>query len=554
LRLSWTHATALAIIATLVAFSLGATAYIGSAVPQNDDWSYVKAAILLQHTGHPHLQGWGQMFLLGQLYTAQPFLAVFGDRTISLNLYGAAMGALWLWCIFIIGRRCLGPRRAVLLVAVMALWPGLGLLVSSFMTDIPACATSLLAIVLGIRAIERESRLWLVLALIAGVWSFTIREQLVASLGAVLLAALVSRGVSRNFKLATTIGVSFAAVVCFVLEHFRHQLPHADVAPFGLSTLNLSTAPETLLRMPFTIGFEFAPVAVWVLLNLRGRDWINPGRVAGWVLGIVCLGTVTSWDFSSPPRALLTNYLTPSGAFTVAVVGRPPPIVSGGLWHTTEIVAAVCGVILLGEIGAWLARLPRLWGAARSSGPATTILASYTAVLALATIGLSLAGQRQVDRYLLPILPGIGVILLLGVRGERLARPAVRVVTLVPVAAAAVLLAVLSVNVTVSSDRRDHAVWATATHLVKKGVPATTINAGLDWNGTHAAGPVERKHSSGQAYLGQHWTLMFPSSTDCYVVAVSPLRRRWLVLIGRHRTGYQTWTYYNSRCGPRSVS
>ena len=548
-RPGWPEYVTAAAVALLVAFSLAVTKITGAAVPQNDDWSYVKSAILLHRTGGIHLQGWGQMFLLGQTYTAQPLLWLFGDKTGALNLYGAGMTIVWLWCAYLLAKRCLGAGRGVLLVLALALWPGMGLLVSSFMTDIPAAATSLLAMVLGLRAIDRQSRLWLALSVLAGIWSFTVREQFVTGLGAVLVAALLSRTVSRRFKVETTIGVGLAAIVCAVLEHFRHQLPHADVAPFGLSTLDFSQFPHSLLQTPFTIGLEFAPVLVWVLLTLRGRDWRDPGRLVGWALGVITFGKLTGWNFSEPPRALLTNYLTPQGGFGVAVVGRVPTIFPPELWKATEVIAACSGVLLLGELCAWLARLPRLWSAARAGHAAGTMVAAYTGVLAAITIGLSFAGQRQVDRYLLPVLPGLGIVLLTQVRGERLARPSVRFVTLVPVVAAALFLAALSVRVTVQTDQRDSAVFAAANRLVAQHVPATTINAGLDWNGLHAATAVDRKHIQAHQYVGQHWTYIFSRSRDCYIVAVSPLRRPWLTLLGEDRTGYRTWTYYNTRCG-----
>jgi hypothetical protein len=547
----WPEYLAAAAILVLVAFSLAVTRITGAAVPQNDDWSYVKGAFLLHDTGGVRLQGWGQMFLLGQTYTAQPLLWVFGNKTFALDLYGAGMAIVWFWCAYLLGKRCLGPGRGLLLVLALALWPGMGLLVSSFMTDLPAAATSLLAMVLGLRAIDRQSRLWLGLSILAGIWSFTIREQFVMGLGAVLVAALVSRTPSRRFRIEATVGIGLAAVVCAALEHFRHQLPHADVAPFGFSTLDLSHVPDSLTKVPFTIGLEFAPVLVWVLLTLRGRDWLAPGRLVGWAFGLLILAVQMDW-VSGTPRAVLSNYLTPQGGFGVAVVGRVPTIFPPELWKATQLIAAGCGVLLLGELVAWLARVPRLWSAARAGNSAATMVAAYTAVLAVITVGLSFAGQFQVDRYLLPVLPGIGILLLSQVRAERLARPSVRSVTLVPVLAAALFLAALSARVTISTDQRDHAVFAAANRLVAQHVPAATINAGLDWNGLHAATAVDRKHIQKHMYVGQHWTYMFSKSTDCYVVAVSPLRRRWLTLISRQESGYRIWTYYNTRCVPTS--
>ena len=88
-----TVVTVLAIL-SVVGFALASSRLNGAVIPQNDDWSFVKSALVLHATGEIRLQGWGQMFLVGQLLTAQPFLAVFGPRTASLLLYGATMAAI----------------------------------------------------------------------------------------------------------------------------------------------------------------------------------------------------------------------------------------------------------------------------------------------------------------------------------------------------------------------------------------------------------------------------------------------------------------------------
>lgn len=174
----------------------------------------------------------------------------------------------------------------------------------------------------------------------------------------------------------------------------------------------------------------------------------------------------------------------------------------------------------------------------------------------------AIAGQYQVDRYLIALLPGLTVRLVS--RPNPSVRPAPsprpnperrtrrgttgRVVAFGLAGAATAVLATLSVRLTVHTDQRDHAVWHAAQRVAAAGVPADTINAGLDWDGTHATVPVDRLHHREHAYLGQAWTGMFPSSTDCYIVSVSPLGHFYLTLVEHEAQGYRTWTYRNSRC------
>lgn len=560
---------ALVVILVVGAYSLGVTWATHASVPQNDDWSFIRSALLLHRTGEIRLQGWGQMFLIGQLASAQPFLAVFGARVAGLKLYGVVMTAVWLWCSFVLARRCVGPRRAVLLVGTLALWPGLALLASSFMTDLPACAMSLLTILVGVRAVERQSRGWLLLALLIGVFAFTIREQAVAGVGAVLVGALLSGRSSRRFRTEALVATVLTALLCALLEHARQQLGHADPAPFGLQTLNLTRLPLSLSRVPFTLGLDLSPLVLWAVLSFRGRhDWLDRGRVSGWVVGVAALASIAVRDLSAMPQVLLPNYVTSSGGFAVATVGYAAPAVSEThLWNIAQVVAMVCGVLLLGEVGARLAllrrRVPDGRRSGRLDGPAATMLASYTALLALTTIALSLAGQTQVDRYQVGLLPGLGVLLLgLPARSHRgdgsleqhrrgtqdgrgtLPRPVVGAVA----AGLVGLLAALSAVTTVRTDRRDHAVWDAALRLTRHGVPATHINAGLDWNGFHATVPLDRLGPDYDAYRGQHWMYLFPESTDCYVVAVTEIDRPFLV--PQPRSAGQAYVYRNKRCRP----
>jgi hypothetical protein len=549
---------AAAVIAALAAFALASTWSSAAAIPQNDDWSFVRSALALHRTGEIRLQGWGQMFMVGQLVSAQPFLALFGARTGSLLLYGVTMTAVWMWCSFLLARRCVGPRRAVLLVGVLALWPGLGLLASSFMTDLPAWAMSVLTLVLGVRALERRSRGWFLACVVVGVFGFTIREQAIAGLGAVVVAALVTRRLTRRLRVEVLVVTLLAVVLCLVAEHLRHQLPHSDTAPFGLGSLRLTHVQPTLLKAPFTLGLELSPLALWALASLRGRaDWLDPGRVVGWVLGLAGLVFLTGGRLEVP-RVVLSNYLTSRGAFSVASVGSGPEVIASQVWVAAHVVAATTGLVLLGEVGARLRRLRRDREVLRDGDPAVVGVAAYTALLAVGTLGLSFAGQDQFDRYLICFLPGLGVLLL--AVPARAARPAGTVLRRLPrtlivlgAVASAVLLAVLSVSTTLGSDRRDGAVWQAATRLTRQGVPATEINAGLDWNGFHATAPLDREATNFNRYRGQHWMYLFPEATDCWVVSVAPIDREWMPLQRTYPGGAGLDTppvhvYRNSRC------
>jgi hypothetical protein len=551
------------VILVVASASFLASVATGALLPQNDDWSFMRSAFDLHRTGHLRLQGWGQMFLVGHLATAQPFLTVFGDHVASLKLYGVTAAALWMWCAFAVARRCVGPARAVAVPVVLALWPGLPLLASSFMTDLPAAAMSLLTVLVGARAVDEQSRPRFLLAVAAGIVAFTIREQAVAGLGAVLVGALVHAGTGprwRQFRRFAVTATVSAAVACVVLEQLRHQLGHPDIPPFGFR-LHAAGTWRSGLRVPYTLGLVLSPLSGWSLWRawsrrssdrpVRGapprvqsrRSGPGRGRVCGWLLGGCGMAALAAGNhLAHLPRVLLSNYTTAMGGFRVATVGYAPSSVEPWLWDIAQVLGAVAGIVLLGEIGARAPRTPRTAVAkARAADPAGTMLAAYTGFLACFGLVLCLAGQFQVDRYHVPMLPGLAVLLLTPVGAARAPatssaaggggvtlRPAHLLYGVVAAALVAILLT-LSVTNTLLTDRRDHAVWEAARRLTHAGVPATAINAGLDWNGMHATARLDRDHSSSHGYRGQQWMYLFPAATDCYVVAASELHRDFLL-------------------------
>lgn len=562
-RASWPVVGAASVILLLVASSLF-FAHRHGGVPQADDWSYVKSALTLDRTGHLVLQGWGQMFLLGQLVTAQPFLWIFGAHPFTLEIYGAATAALWLGCASHLGARCVGQRRAFLLIVALAVWPGMGVLTASFMTDTPSAGSSLLCVVLGISSIERRSRLRLAGALAAGLLAFTIREQLVVALVAVAVGALTVHGVSRRFRFEAVLGTVTVLVVGGVLDHVRHKMPGADVAPFSFATLQFNHVPPSLVPCLFTIGLAVAPLAFWTLFTLRARDLRDLGRLSGWLVGVIALGYVEHWNFAAVPTVTLRNYVLPNGSFAGVAVGAAPPIMEPRVWHLLQIIAMLSSIVLMGEVGARLRSLDRLVASCRAGKPLGIVLTVYSILLVILVVGLAFGGQVQFDRYLLPLFPGAGLLLLRPstYRFVTTRSKVLRIPLAAATAAAVILLTAVSLNMTVSTDVRDGAIWRAATRLKSAGVPAEMINAGLNWNGYYATTTTDRAVAALEVdqYAGQHWTHVFPQASDCYVVTLDLVPRRYrhwhlLHVTTGGRYGFQlqrlkVYSYFRTACPP----
>ncbi len=496
------------------------------AIPENDDWSYVRSA-LEQHDSHRIvLHGFGQMFLIGQLTAAQPFLWMLGANVRTLDVFSAVAGVAWIWLVFLVARRLIGERRALLLVCVVAAWPALGLLSTSFMTDLPSTAAAWAALYFGIKAFETERELAMLASFVFAVLAFTVREQTIVVPIAVALFALIDGSAPRRLRYEAIGGGAATIAVCYVLERARHGLPHADAPPFGLSSFDLLAGVNNSIRGLFTLAFALSPLVLrFVILSRRRKD-VSRGTVLGWVAGLGASGVLLA---VAPHSVLLTNYVERAGAYRTAVVGTAPPVFDVLVWSLVQIVAIASTVVVAGEIGAYVQRRGRPLRALRGQDARRFILFSYAALAALLGVVLAFLDEHQYDRYLLPILPVVAVVLLsrreprLGIE-ERPSRTRRRIST-VGVTVIVAFLCLMSASLTLSTYVRDHAVWDAAVRLTQDGVPPTAINAGSAWNGTHAGTALDRNavKNGNDQYPGDMWAQFFPRSSDCYVVSVSPM-------------------------------
>lgn len=509
---------AAAVIAAVVLAAILVSGLTGSlGIPHNDAWSYGKTALAFAGTGQMHLQGWGQMFLLGQIVTTVPFLLVFGSHESTLQIYGAAAATLTLACTYLLARRCTTRWRAVALVVIVSLFSGFGLLTASYMTDLPSAGAALLCLVLGARAVRHRDLAWLSAAFVAGLWALTIREQMLAAPMAVGFCAVIALGVTRMFRVIAAALTAATVGICAAGEHFRHMMPWADAPPWRLSELHL-WLPPTLLPSYLTISLVVLPLSLWAVLGLRGRDFVHAGRVTGWLLGALAVGYVAYKQPGS--RLTLPNYLDPSGAYPDAAVGWAPVIFGPAKWRLVQDLAAVGGVLLGGELAAALSHPLRLARRARRWDPALFLVMLFALIVAGVTVLTSLMGETQYDRYFVVVVPCVGIALL---HRARSVSGAARVPAAAVASIAGLMLGVVSWNVTWSSDARDGAIWTAAQSLVRSGVNPRDINAGLAWNSTHSPGPAEKNLAVKQdrLYHGQRWARLFPGQTDCWIVSLS---------------------------------
>ena len=165
LRAEWRY------VAGLVAFFAVAAAVTGAGrdVPVIDDWTYAWSVEQLLEHGRLAVLDWSSVYPVGPAAWGAAWSLVFGFsfgtlRVSTLALAAVGCGALY----FLLRELEASPRVALFGALTVAANPAFLLLASSFMTDVPFVALTLLALVGYTRAIRRDAPhlLWW-----AGLWA-----------------------------------------------------------------------------------------------------------------------------------------------------------------------------------------------------------------------------------------------------------------------------------------------------------------------------------------------------------------------------------------------
>lgn len=490
-------------------------------LPGGDDWSYAKAAFTLARTGELRLSGWGVMSLVGQLYLAQPWLALFGRSHGTLHLATSAFGVVALACTYALARRLMERLPAALATVGIAALPGLVPLSVSFETDVPAYALSVLALLVGARAVERHHPGLLLTSVAIGLVGGSIREVALAAPAAVLLTALGGglREPSRA-RLAGVfvVGVLSAAVVgAFLL--WRPGLPGSQSLPH---TLSLRNAAGSGVSIGFTLALYLSPILP--LLPWRslagGQRW-RSAAVAGStaVFGILAI---------SRGHPLLLPSAVPWARAGPAVMslGVEPTLAPGSV-ALLQVLALLAAAAFAALVAASLGGGPRRVADVADQPPVVLLLWVFGVLAALGAVAHAFVGGPVFDRYLFPVALPVVVLMLRGCRPSRLrlAGTGVALGLAVGVGTAASLL-----GATAQAARYELAMRAVA-----EGLPPTAVDGGFEWVADHSPDPAFTAAASGWAHPSPWYAEVFPASSNCQLVSQGSLADPNLELIERRR-------------------
>jgi len=520
-RVNWRHALPLAgVICLCVGWPALLAHYTGSlGIPHNDAWAYSLIAQRYAHGGAFELVGWAAVGLAGQVVVLGPL----GASIVIQHLFVAALASVGLLATYgwLIPR--VGAGRALLSTALVGLMPDFGLLATSYMTDLPAYAAVVSCLFLTDHALRTRQTRYLLGALAVGTWGVTVRElAIVGPVVAVVVTAMAWRGRERWIAL---LGGVFSFLVIVGFEMWRRSLAYGEPPWFHVDPVYAATIAACGC---FTVALAVFPAA---LLTARPGSWSRRARLmSALALLVAVVGACVLQG-----KVFLGNYLQRSGAYSDASIGVRS-VFPNWWWFGLVAIACVSVALIVGcVIDAGVSLDPMF-------GLLLLLLVGGTFVQAL-------TGHLIFARYVLLVVVIVCVALLGSPRvGER-SRPSGprRVLVLVAIA----FLVATSTAITGNALAWDAARWQAASALVARGVPATDIDAGLEWVGYHASGPAawSSAHTGALAF----YMPAFAHSRECYAISASPLEGLRLDSTERYHTyglvGSSTlWVYRLSPC------
>ncbi|MBM3675062.1 MAG: glycosyltransferase family 39 protein [Actinobacteria bacterium] len=512
---TWATIVTIGVIATVAAVVPLAVAdrFGALGIPRSDDWSYLVTLFRLTDSGELSFNHWVSMSLVGQLVLAAPVAVVSGSSIAAVQIETALLGFAGLVLVALAGARTLGARwPGVLLAVTIAVGPLWGPLAVSYMTDVPAFAMSSLAMFLAVVGLSKRpvSLGWLTASMTVGAAAFTIRQYAIVALLAAFLTGLWWFTTTADQARARRILAIGAALLVASAAFFLWWRTVPDVRsltpglPDGHAARVAVVKGAGFLRL---VGLSLLPVIAFARpIELMRRSW-RASHTFVW-LTVVATGSwlaLSAWRV--PKDIFVGNYLVRDGVLSdIVVIGRRPDVLGKPLWNAMVVVSSLAAIVLavaavrpiVGAIDRVRARDWRLRDPVGVYLALTTVGYATSFVLAMAT------GIQVYDRYVLPLLPAVGLLVLRAAAHAavpRFARTTSRSWSprLVLCSCSLLALAFVGFAFDVDSASFDGARWRAARAAVDQGWKPLEVNGGFEWLNYHRRGrPPEGSRQPGR--------------------------------------------------------
>lgn len=413
--------------------------------PLNDDWAYALAARALAGTGRIALSDWGASTQLPHIITGAAFAKVFGFSFSVLRLANLLVSAAALFVfVKVLDEFGIGAFEKMAAALTLAFNPLFLVLANSFMTDIHYLFWMLSAVYFYIRRLKDpgDGKALLLAGLCSAAAYLT--RQLAVALPLAFTLVFFLEGRSPQGKqearvkskapplpgepvwrtLAAVWAPPVAAMAGYYLWFTRIHGPTwasgsyvvgATLAHLSKPGLFLGDSAYRSFAAMLETGLLLLPLAAGYLFSARQFSSKNglQRRItsAGPWLALAALAV---FAFIYGPLPCLENTLSRSGLGTLTLGGaalKPSGLFASRLfWLLATAASLASAVILLCASSLSL----------RAGGPALR----FVFAAALLQLGVSLAGAKFFDRYLLTLLPWFALAAAYAAKGVRFSKPA----------------------------------------------------------------------------------------------------------------------------------
>jgi 4-amino-4-deoxy-L-arabinose transferase-like glycosyltransferase len=507
------------------------------AFPLNDDWSYSRAVETLVDHGHLRFTIWQSMPLIAQVLWGALFTLPFGFSFLALRVSTAALGAVGLIATYFLLRELRTSQRVALLGAgTLALSPLYFSLSLSFMTDVPFCALSTLAMLFFLRALRTDSKKDAFAGFGAAAGAILIRQPAVIVPIAFALAYVLRYRFGRRVVLYAIFPAGLEVLMLFsypvVLRHtiglpaFYISAPSlyrgiAEAANRDWKHV-VGVIGDRLLVQTLYLGAFLLPLSIattkWSLHTASGR--VNWKRLSGPLLITAGLGGVVlaqgkrmpldggvSFDFGLGPPTLRDTYLLNLPHF---------PTAPRSFWLVLTVASVIGSGVLISRL---LRAVRRVIAAGQSGGQ--TLRAQMVFVLLVCTaylIGTAVSTSSPTfsffDRYVLFAMPPLMLVLVYGAPVLRAPRRAAVFAGI----AVALVYGVFAVGATHDYLAWNRARWHAVDDLLGRGISYRKVDGGFEVNAWYRYDPNHPIESVNSFFV--RWNDMKSE----YVVSFGPMK------------------------------
>ena len=490
----------------------------------SDDWTYARSVEYLVNNGQFHILPVAAATQLFQLVWGAAFALVFG----------MSFGALRLSTVVLVGLSGLAfygtlrtlhidRERSALGTAIYLFNPILFSIAYSFMSDPHFLALMVIATYGYVRGEVEEVPGWTLFgSAVAAVACLQRPHGALLPLG-VATYLLVTRQLPVSWasfrSLARVGGLPAATVATFYLLVSAGLPSQQDLF---LSEVRSATVGETWLlarRLAVMVGayvglFVLPLLAASSAVSFRAMSFTRRGSWLIFTASVAVLAGGVGWFWGQGRRMpYIPHFLGQGGPGSGDLRASRPPLFEPAAY---DVLTIVCTVSAIGLTALVVRAMERRDIAARNGAGVVAGILAWQIVGVLPQSFLFRNWIVSLDRYLLPLLPLVVILVVWALQREALSR------TLLWTAVAT--LAIFSIAGTRDVLVFQRTVWSIAGSLNEQGVANTRLDAGYPWDAYHLWEFSDENGIPRQTPDGSWWTDTYATATDSsYVIAGKPL-------------------------------